>query len=193
MKGSTKFIIEIGPLLTFFIANSIWGIFGATMVLMVVMPTAMLASWKLQGKISPTLWLSAFLVLVMGGITLYFNDERFIKIKPTILYGFFSLLLFYGMWRKKPFLQYIFDQAMPPLSERGWYLLTRNWAYFLMFKVFLNEAVWRNVSTDTWVAVKVFGFTTITFIFFFAQIPMIMRHALEPVANDNDKLEKKDK
>jgi len=186
MKGSTKFIIEIGPLLAFFIANSLWGIFGATIILMVIMPISMLASWRLQGKISPTLWLSVFLVLVMGAVTLYLDDERFIKIKPTILYVFFSLLLFYGLWRKKPFLQYLFDQALPPLNQMGWYLLTRNWAIFLMFKALLNEAVWRTMSTDTWVSFKLFVFVPITFIFFFSQIPMMMRNSAEPSANDNE-------
>lgn len=186
MSGRIKFLIEIGPLLAFFMANSIWGIFGATITMMVLMPIAMYTSWRLQGKISPTIWLSTFLILVMGAATLYLNDERFIKIKPTVLYAFFSLLLFYGMWRDKPFLKYFFDQAVPPISERGWFLLTRNWAIFLMFKAVLNEAVWRSVSTDTWVSAKVFGFTAITFIFFFSQIPMMMRHATEQAANDND-------
>jgi intracellular septation protein len=192
MRGSVKFLIEIGPLLAFFITNSIWGIFGATLTLMIVMPVAMFASWQLQGKISPTLWLSAFLVLVMGAVTLYLEDERFIKIKPTVLYGFFSILLFYGIWRKKTFLKYLLDQALPPLNEMGWYLLTRNWALFLLFKAVANEAVWRNTSTDTWISFKLFFFVPITFIFFFSQIPMMMRHA-KLSANDNEADTEKDK
>ena len=87
------------------------------------------------------------------------------------------MILTYGLWRKKLYMKYFFDQAMPSMTDRGWFLVTRNWVIFLMFKALLNEAVWRNVSTDTWVTVKVFGFVAITFLFFFSQIPLMMRHS----------------
>lgn len=185
MTSRTKFIIEIGPLLAFFAANA-WGdIYIATAVIMTLMPISMFASWKIQGKITPILWFSTILVIGMGAITLYLNDDRFIKIKPTVLYSFFSLLLFLGLWRKKLYMKYFFDQAMPAMTDKGWALVTRNWALFLLFKALLNEFVWRNYSTDTWVSVKVFGFVAITFIFFFSQVPLMMRHSLPTTPKDS--------
>ena len=174
--GKYRFWIDFGPLLVFFLVNFKWGIYYATGSIMAVMPIAMFASWKINGRVSPVLWFSGIMVLIFGGLTIYLQDERFIKIKPTVLFTFFSIVLLIGLRRKKAFLKYLFEGAFPPMNERGWYLLTRNYALFMLFKAGLNEAVWRNFSTDTWVSVKVWGFTALTFLFILTQVPMMMRH-----------------
>jgi intracellular septation protein len=175
--GKYRFWIDFGPLLVFFLVNYKWGIYYATGSIMAVMPVAMLASWKLMGRVSNILWFSGALVLIFGGLTIYLQDERFIKIKPTILFAVFSVVLLVGLRRGNALLKYLFEGAFPPMNDRGWFLLTRNYAFFMLFKAALNEAVWRNVSTDTWVSVKVWGFTALTFAFILTQMPMMMRHA----------------
>ena len=186
LKFSIRFWIDFGPILVFFIVNFVYGkffattetggIFAATASLMLAMPIAMAASWHLQKKISPMLWVSGTLALIFGGLTLYFDDPRFIKIKPTVIFSMFGLILLGGYFLRKPLIKYIFDAAFPPISEKGWLILSRNWGLFFLFKAGLNEFVWRNFSTDAWVTFKTFGFITLTFIFVFLQFPVIRKY-----------------
>jgi len=177
--------VDFGPLLIFFIVNfSARGftddptlpILAATASLMATMPIAMAWSWKKRGHIPRMMWASLILVLIFGGLTLYLQDETFIKLKPTVLFTFFGLVLTIGALMGKPLLKYLMDVAFPNLSDRGWLLFSRNFGLLFLFKAGLNEYVWRNFSTDAWVTFKTFGFVGLTFLFVFTQMPMIMKN-----------------
>ena len=122
---------------------------------------------------------SGVIVLVFGGLTLYLRDETFIKLKPTIVYTMFAVLLGAGLLWKKPMLELLFGAAFT-LTEEGWRKLTLRWALFFAVMAVVNELVWRNVSTDTWVSFKAFGFLPLTFLFAVAQVPLMQRHGIEP-------------
>lgn len=171
--------IDFGPLLTFFLVNWASGIFAATAAFMLATAVAMLVSrWKL-GRISPMLWFSGGLVLVFGGLTLWLHSETFIKLKPTMVYSMFAAVLFFGLWTGRPTLKLVLATAYPGIDELGWRKLTRNWAWFFVGMAVLNELVWRNVSTDSWVAFKVWGVMPLSILFALAQTPILMRHGLK--------------
>lgn len=171
-----KLGIEMGPLLIFFFANAKWGIFAATGAFMGAMVLAMIASLKLTGHIPRMMWAMAILVMVFGGLTLYLADETFIKLKPTIINLMFSAVLFAGLLRGRSYLRVVFEAGFPPMSDTGWRLMTRNYALFFLLLAGVNELVWRNFSTDTWVSFKVFGFLPLTLVFTFAQIFLLQKH-----------------
>jgi intracellular septation protein len=125
------------------------------------------------------LWISAVLVLVLGSLTLYFHNEAFIKMKPTLVYLLFAVVLGYGLWSGKPLLELLLGQAYPGLSERGWRLLTINWTIFFVFMAVLNEIVWRTTSTTFWASYKLWGAIPLTLVFAIANVPMLMRHGLQ--------------
>ncbi|GAK33508.1 putative intracellular septation protein A [Iodidimonas nitroreducens] len=174
-----RFLTELGPLLVFFIVNWQADIFAATGAFMVAMVAAMAYSWHSTRHIAPMMWVSTVLVVVFGGLTLWLHDETFIKLKPTIIYLIFASILLTGLWSGRIFLRTVLGAAFPPLTDRGWVLLTRNWALFFIGMAVLNEAVWRNVSTDHWVMFKTFGAIPLTFIFAIAQTPVVTRHQPE--------------
>ncbi len=191
-----KFVLEIGPLILFFFANSRpklfepfvahllpaqlqsgenAGLFTATAVLMPAVVVALIVSYVLTRRLPVMPLVTAILVVVFGALTLYLQDPSFIKMKPTILYLAFGLALFGGLLFNKPLLPIVFDNAMS-LTERGWRLLTWRWAFFFVALAVLNEIVWRTQSNDTWVAFKFPGTVIIIFIFTIAQVPLMMRH-----------------
>jgi intracellular septation protein len=176
--------IDYGPLVIFFLANflapvpSALRIFVATGVFMVAMLTAMLISQIRYGRISPLLWFSGLMVVVLGGVTIWLHDETFIKIKPTIYYSFVAALLLFGLLTKRNLLKAVLGAAYPGLSERGWYLLTRNWIIFFAGMAATNEAIWRTTSTDFWAGSKLWLFIPATFVFIAANLPMLVRHGL---------------
>ncbi len=174
--GARKLVIELGPLLLFFLVNWQAGIFAATAAFMAAMVAAIAYSWHATRHVAPMLWVSTALVLVFGSLTLWLQDATFIKLKPTVIYAFFALVLFIGLRTGRLFLHSLFDQAFPAMEERGWRVLTRNWAFFFLALAVLNEIVWRNVSTDNWVAFKTFGVLPLTFAFAIAQIPLVSRY-----------------
>ena len=174
--GVQKLVIELGPLLLFFLVNWQAGIFAATAAFMAAMVAAIAYSWHATRHVAPMLWVSTALVLVFGSLTLWLQDATFIKLKPTVIYVFFALVLFIGLRTGRLFLHSLFDQAFPAMEERGWRVLTRNWALFFLALAVLNEIVWRNVSTDNWVAFKTFGVLPLTFAFAIAQIPLVSRY-----------------
>ncbi|QUT07467.1 septation protein IspZ [Sphingobium phenoxybenzoativorans] len=177
-SGTLSLALDFGPLLVFFVAYKMLGVIMGTAAFMAAIALAVIVSiWKL-GRVSPMLWLSAVLVLFFGSLTIYFHDERFIQIKPTIIYSFFALMLFAGLLRGKPLLKYLLQAAYDGLSEEGWKKLSRNWAYFFVFMAALNEAMRATLSFDTWLSLKVWGVTAISFIFAASNIPMLMRHGM---------------
>ena len=186
-KASTgvKLAIDLGPLLVFFLVNGfapvpgMVKIFYATGAFMAAMLIAMMFSYIRYRHISPMLWFSGVMVLILGGLTIWLHNETFIKLKPTIYYLIAAGLLTFGMVTKKNLLALVLGSAYPGLSQRGWDLLTRNWILFFITMAILNEAVWRTTSTDFWVGFKLWGALPATFIFAMANIPMLMRHGMQ--------------
>jgi intracellular septation protein len=117
------------------------------------------------GRVSPMLWLSAMLILFFGGLTIYFHDQRFIQIKPTIIYSFFALMLFGGLLRGKALLKYLLQAAYDGLTDEGWRKLSRNWAFFFVAMAIVNEAMRRSMSFDAWLAIMVWGVTIVSILF----------------------------
>ena len=192
-----KLALDIGPLLLFFFANARpalfapllapflpaslitgehAGIFAATAVFMIAILAALMISYALIRRLPAMTIVSAVIVVVFGGLTIALADETFIKLKPTIIYLLFAGLLFGGLIFRKPLLEIVFDQ-MFHLTEEGWRKLTVRWAVFFLLLAVLNEIVWRNFSTDTWVSFKVFGALPITFIFAMLQVPLLNKYA----------------
>ncbi len=177
-----RLLIDLGPLLVFFAANFLTSgpakIFIATGAFMVAMVAAMLFSAIRFRHISPLLLFSGAMVIAMGGLTLYLHDETFIKLKPTIYYGFVALLLAFGLATGRPLLKSVLGSAYPGLDTTGWTKLTRNWALFFAFMGVLNEIVWRNSSTEFWIGFKLWGAIPLTLVFALVNVPMLMRHGL---------------
>lgn len=188
-----KLALELGPLLVFFFANargewlletfpalSAFGgpIFLATGLFMIATAIALTVSWLLVRSLPIMPLVSGVVVFIFGALTLWLQDDLFIKMKPTIVNTLFGATLLAGLFFGKSLLGYVFESAFK-LDAEGWRKLTLRWGLFFIFLAVLNEIVWRNFSTDTWVAFKVWGTMPITLIFTFSQMPLIMRHALE--------------
>ena len=185
--GLANFALDFGPLLAFFLSYKVAQYyvptsFGATMVgtivFMIAILIAMGASLYLYRRVSPMMWISAVLVVGFGGLTLWFHDQRFIQVKPTLIYTGFALLLFGGLAAGRPLLKYVFGPVFEGLSELGWKKISRNWAMFFAAMAVLNEVLRYNVSFETWLTVKVWGVTLLAFLFGAANIPMLLRHGL---------------
>ncbi len=174
-KQLIKLVVEFGPLLVFFVANSRFGIYTGTGAFMVATVISLIASWTLLGRIAVMPLITSVFVLVFGGLTLWLQDDHFIKIKPTIVNGLFAAILFGGLATGRLFLKIVFGEVMR-LSEDGWRILTLRWALFFVFLAGLNEVMWRFFSTDTWVAFKVFGIMPITFVFALCQIGLLKKY-----------------
>jgi len=183
-QGGAKLLIDLGPLLVFFLVNflapvpSFMKIFVATGAFMVAMIAAMLFSAIRYHRISPLLWFSGIMVVVLGGLTIWLHDETFIKMKPTVYYVLVAGLLTFGLLTDRPLLQRVLGSTYPGLDATGWTKLTRNWAVFFAFMAVLNEAVWRNSSTQFWIGFKIWGALPLTFLFAAANIPMLLKHGL---------------
>ncbi len=181
---ATKLVVELGPLLVFFGMNAAYGIFAGTGAFMVATVLSLGFAWWRYHKVPVMPLVSAVIVLVFGGLTLYLHDETFIKLKPTIVYTMFAVLLLGGLVTGKPVLALLFGPVFN-LTDEGWRKLTVRWAVFFIAMAVLNEFVWRNVSTDTWVSFKAFGFLPITFLFAVAQVPLMQRYGVpEDEASD---------
>ncbi|OYW88331.1 MAG: septation protein IspZ [Sphingobium sp. 32-64-5] len=177
--GNLSLALDFGPLLVFFIAYKFWGMIAGTGAFMAAIAIAVAVSKAKLGRVSPMLWLSAVLILFFGSLTIYFHDERFIQIKPTIIYGFFAAMLLIGLARGKPLLKYLLQAAYDGLSEEGWHKLSRNWAIFFIVMAVANEIMRAKLSFDSWLAVKVWGVTIVSFLFAAANIPMLMKYGLK--------------
>ena len=173
-----KLAIEMGPLILFFLANAKFGIFAATGVFMVAILIAVAVSWHLTRHVPTMMWVTAIIVMFFGGLTIYLNDERFIKVKPTLINGLFGGMLAFGLVTGRSYLKVVLEASFPPMTELGWRLLSRNWMLFFFTMALVNEFVWRNFSTDFWVGFKAFGFLPLTFLFVLLQMPLVMRHQI---------------
>jgi len=187
--GVLPLLLDFGPLLVFFLVYKVSSHAGAfastraaingTLAFMVaVLVSVAVSRWRL-GRVSPMLWLSAILVVGFGALTVYFNDERFIQLKPTIIYGAFAALLIGGYATGRPLLRYLLQAAYTGLDEIGWMKLSRNWGLFFAAMAVLNEVLRQALSFETWLTVKVWGVTALSLVFAMSQVPLLLKHGLD--------------
>jgi intracellular septation protein len=174
-----RILLDLGPLVLFFFANSRYGIFAATATFMVAVLAALAVSYAMTRHLPIMPVVTAIVVVVFGGLTLILHDATFIKVKPTIIYALFGAVLLGGLFLNKPLLGVVFDSLFQ-LTEEGWRKLTWRWAIYFFVLAVLNEIVWRNFSTNIWVDFKVFGVTPLTFVFAALQTPLLKRYTVEP-------------
>lgn len=178
-----RFLLDLGPLAVFFVANSRWDIFTATAAFMAAISASLALSYLLERRLSILPVITAVMVLFFGGLTLVLNDETFIKLKPTIANLLIASTLFVGLALNRPFLRIVLG-AVFELQDIGWRKLTWRWAWFFVALALLNEVVWRTMSTDTWVNFKVFAIMPLTIVFSMAQLPLLNRYKAETVAGE---------
>lgn len=172
-----KLLIDLGPLVAFFAAYAVGGLMMATAVLMGATVVALALGYTAERRIARMPLITAIVVMILGGLTLWLNDETFIKRKPTVVYLAFAAVLLVGQMTGRSLLKSLLEMAFN-LSEEGWRRLTVRWGFFFVAMAVFNEVVWHNFSTDVWVKVKVFGFLGLTLLFGAAQIPLIRRTTL---------------
>jgi intracellular septation protein len=199
LNPTLKLVLDLGPLVLFFLANSRpalflplvspilpadiasgerIGIFVATAVFMVAIVLALAISYALTRHLPVMPLVTAVIVLVFGSLTLVLHDELFIKLKPTIIYLLFGIVLLGGLAFGKSLLGVVFDSVFH-LTAEGWRKLTLRWALFFFALAVLNEIVWRTQTTDVWVSFKVFGVVPLTFLFGALQYPLLTKYAAD--------------
>ncbi len=195
-SGWINLAVDYGPILVFFAVyryyspaddadavGSVLAVVRSTAAFVVAAVIALIVSkWKL-GHISPMLWLSTGLIVFFGSLTVIFQDSFWIQIKPTVIYLFFGLSLLIGWLRNVSLVKMVFGSAFEGLTERGWLLLSRNWAFFFLLLAGMNEVLRAmfneaNGQFGTWITAKLWVFLPLTFLFTFAQIPMLMRNGM---------------
>ena len=178
MKGLLKLVLEVGPLAVFFLVNGRYGIFTATGVFMVATLASLAGSWLLLRRVPIMPLVTAGCVLVFGGLTLYLQNEVFIKMKPTIVNLLFASALGTGLLFGRSLMKIILGEVIH-LHDEGWRLLTLRWTGFFIALAILNEIVWRLFTTETWAAFKLFGVMPITFLFMMSQLGLLQRYQLQ--------------
>ncbi len=173
-----KLAVEVGPLAVFFLVNARAGIFWGTGVFMVATVVSLIASRILFGRLPVMPLVSGVCVTVFGGLTLWLQDDHFIKLKPTIVNSLFAAALFIGLLAGQSLLRIVFGEVFR-LTDEGWRKLTLRWAFFFTLLAVLNEIVWRSFSTDVWVSFKVFAVLPLTMAFAIAQVGLL-RHYEQP-------------
>ncbi|WP_281991820.1 inner membrane-spanning protein YciB [Sulfitobacter geojensis] len=182
-----KQVLELGPPLLFFViylrirddlftfgGTEYSGFIVATLVFVPILLVSMAVLWMLTGQLSRMQIFTAFMVIFFGGLTAWFNDERFFKMKTTIVYAFFAAILSIGLIRGQSYLAYVMSE-MIPMKHEGWMLLTRRLTVFFIALAVANEVVWRTMSTDAWVKIETFGFPLLMFVFLWTQIVALER------------------
>jgi len=178
MKQGTKLLVEMGPLLAFFIGNWLAGIFWGTGVFMAATLVALAVSWVMTRKLALVPLLSAVFVAIFGALTLWLHSDIFIKVKVTMVNVLFGAALLGGAAFGKNYLKLVMGEALA-LPDYAWRTLTIRWGVFFFALAALNEIVWRTMTTDQWVNFKVFGLLPITLIFALANAPYMTRHIIE--------------
>jgi intracellular septation protein len=169
--------VDYGPLAAFFLTYLLHGLMAATAVVVVASIMALAAAWAIERRVPMIPLLTAAVVAVFGGLTLWLQDETFIKMKPTIVQALFAAILLGGLAFGRPLLKPLFGAMLPPMSDRAWGQFTLRYALFFIAMALLNELVWRTQSTDFWVTFKVFGLPVLTILFILSQLPFMSRHA----------------
>ena len=178
MKSIFKLLIDIGPLAVFFVFYTRSDLKTAILPFMIATIIAVLFSYIIEKKIPIMPTAGAVIILIFGGLTIYFDNETFFKMKPTIINLLFAGILYGGIILNKPFLRYLLGAALK-LQDEGWDILTKRWIGFFIALAILNEIIWRTQSTDIWVNFKVFGMLPLTFIFTLAQFTIIKKYQIE--------------
>jgi len=186
-----KLALDFGPILAFFVGylllrDRTFTIFGAerdgfilvTAIFIPVLAATTFILWKLTGKLSKMQIVTLVLVVVFGGLTVWLNDDRFFKMKPTIIYLLFAAILGVGLLQGRSYLQLVMEEVLP-MEPAGWMILTRRVAAFFVALAVTNEVVWRTMSTDAWVNFKTFGLTVAMFAFFMLQGKLFQTYGLE--------------
>lgn len=186
-----KQVLELGPPIVFFLLYfrikdndyEMWGgtysgLVVATLIFIPIILLAIGALWVLSGKISRMQVFTGVMVVVFGGLTVYLNDDRFIKMKTTIVYGLFSVLLGIGLLRGQSWLAYILGELIP-MRQAGWMILTRRLCALFAVLAVANEVVWRTMSEETWVTVETFGFPIAMMVFLFWQLTALQPYFIE--------------
>lgn len=183
-KQITKLGLELGPLMIFFVVNARADIFTATAWFMGAMVVSIGASWFIFKRVAVMPLVTGIVVLVFGGLTLYLQDDTFIKMKPTIVNGLFAGVLLGGMLFGQSLLKYVFGEVYK-LTEKGWWILTLRWGLFFVVLAVLNEVIWRNFTTDQWVTFKVWGIMPLTIVFSMLQLKVLSEQMIvEPEAEE---------
>ncbi|GHA55067.1 putative intracellular septation protein A [Amylibacter ulvae] len=190
-----KTALEMGPVILFFVAfvllkdrefivagTAYKGFIAATALFIPVLLISTGILWKLTGELSKMQIVTAVLVLVFGGLGIWFNDERFFKMKPTLIYLIFGGLLGFGLLRGQSYLKVVMEQALP-MVDAGWMILTKRMTAFFFALAIANEVVWRTMSTEAWVNFKTFGLTAALFIFMMTQSGLLAKYG---IAQDDD-------
>jgi len=191
-----KTVLEMGPIIAYFVMYSrmkdnVYTVGGTEydgfiMVTAIFIPMLLVATgilWKLTGSISKMQVLTAVLVVVFGGLSIWFNDDRFFKMKPTIIYLIFGGILGFGLWRGESYLRSVMEQAMP-LEDEGWMILTKRFTVLFFGLAVANEIVWRFTTTDMWVNFKTFGLTGLMFLFFMSQAKLFDKYGIDKDAEN---------
>jgi intracellular septation protein len=168
-------LVDYGPLAAFFAVYWLADLLAATVAIMAATAVALVLAFIFERRLPPMPLVTAAIVGVFGGLTLWLNDETFIKMKPTIVQLIFAAVLLGGLAFRKPLLKPLLGSAWP-LDEAGWHKLTLRFALFFIAMAALNEAVWRTQSTDFWVTFKVFGILGLTFVFVASQVFFMRAH-----------------
>lgn len=187
-----KQLLELGPTLIFFLiylrikddvftfaGTEYTGFIVATLVFVPILLVSMGILWRLTGKLSRIQVFTAFMVIFFGGLTAWFNDERFFKMKTSIVYGCFAVILGIGLLRGRSYLRYIMEDFLPMQTE-GWMILTRRLTVMFGAMAVANEIIWRTQSTDLWVKLETFAFPAVLFVFLWAQIVALQKYLIEP-------------
>ncbi|MEZ5722513.1 MAG: inner membrane-spanning protein YciB [Paracoccaceae bacterium] len=191
-----KLALEYGPIIAFFAlymllkdrsfmvgATEYSGFVAVTAMFIPILAAATYLQWHLTGHLSKMQIATLILVVVFGGLSIWFNDERFFKMKPTMIYLLFAGLLGFGLMRGQSYLEAVMDQAMP-LEREGWMILTKRLALFFLALAVANEAIWRSMSTETWVSFKTFGLPLSIFAFFMLQSGLFARYGVSEEEKD---------
>ncbi len=191
INAGVKLALELGPVALFFagyvflkdrtftFSGTEYGGFilmTALFVPLMILSTGIL--WALTGKLSKMQVMTLVLVIVMGGLSVWLNDERFFKMKPTLIYALFAAILGFGLWRGQSYLRLVMEEALP-MQPEGWMILTRRLALFFLALAVANEVIWRGFSTEVWVNFKTFGLTAALFLFFITQGRVIEKYSVE--------------
>jgi intracellular septation protein len=189
-----KQVLELGPTLVFFLiylrikentytfgGTDYSGFIVATLVFVPILLVSMAILWKLSGKLSRMQVFTAFMVIFFGGLTAYFNDERFFKMKTSIVYGVFAAILGIGLLRGQSYLRYIMEDCLP-MEKEGWMILTRRLVAMFGAMALANEYIWRTQTTELWVKLETFAFPVVLFLFLWSQIVLLQKYLIEPEA-----------
>jgi len=171
-------VVDFAPLLLFFVAYRLFGIYAATITVMIAAVAAAAMGWWFDRKVHPVPVATAVIVLIFGGLTLYLNNDTFIKMKPTMIYALFGAVLLGGLWFDRPFVRYVLGTTVT-LEDRSWRTLTWRFGIFFLAMAVLNELIWRNFSSDIWVSYHVFGAIALTILFSISQVPFLLKHQVD--------------